>query len=84
MTTAHQEQPSLREHIDDTRQYLSAVAEKLAAHGRRVPPRRDNCGATWLLFSGSSLPGTETSAPAQSSYAVSPHDYSSSADEATR
>lgn len=33
MTTAHQEQPSLREHIDDTRRYLSAVAEKLTAHG---------------------------------------------------
>jgi hypothetical protein len=33
MTIGHQEQPSLREHADDTRRYLSAVAEKLTAHG---------------------------------------------------
>ncbi len=33
MTIGHQEQPSLREHRDDTRRYLSAVAEKLTAHG---------------------------------------------------
>jgi hypothetical protein len=51
MTTAHQEQPSLREHIDDTRQYLSAVAGKLTAHGaggRRavtIVVRRGSCSA---------------------------------------
>ncbi len=27
MTMGHQEQPSLREHLDDTQRYLSAIAE---------------------------------------------------------
>jgi hypothetical protein len=33
MTTGHQEQPSLREHVDDTRHFLHAVAGRLAACG---------------------------------------------------
>jgi hypothetical protein len=33
MTTGHQEQPSLREHLGDTEHYLAAVADKLTAYG---------------------------------------------------
>ena len=33
MTTGSSEQPSLREHLDDTERYLAAVAGKLAAYG---------------------------------------------------
>ena len=33
MTTGHQEQPSLREHLGDTERYLAAVADKLTAYG---------------------------------------------------
>jgi hypothetical protein len=33
MTTEDEEQPSLREHADDTRSFLSAVAKRLSACG---------------------------------------------------
>ncbi|MGI8450807.1 MAG: hypothetical protein ACR2MP_27235, partial [Streptosporangiaceae bacterium] len=33
MTIGPPEQPSLREHIEDTERYLAAVAGKLTAHG---------------------------------------------------
>jgi hypothetical protein len=33
MSTGHEEQPSLREHVDNASSFLSAVAEKLTARG---------------------------------------------------
>jgi hypothetical protein len=41
MTTGHQEQPSLREHVDDTRHFLSAVASELTACGIEVQVSSD-------------------------------------------
>lgn len=36
MSTGDQEQPSLREHVDDARSFLSAVAGNLTARGIKV------------------------------------------------
>jgi hypothetical protein len=41
MTTGHQEQPSLREHVDDTKSFLSAVAGRLTACGIEVQVSAD-------------------------------------------
>jgi 5,10-methylene-tetrahydrofolate dehydrogenase/methenyl tetrahydrofolate cyclohydrolase len=47
MSTGHQEQPSLREHVDAARTFLSAVAEKLTARGIKARVSCD-CGIPTL------------------------------------
>ena len=48
MTIGHQEQPSLREHLDDTGRYLAAVADKLTAYGIQARLSSDGCIPTLL------------------------------------
>ena len=48
MTTGHQEQPSLSEHLGDTGRYLAAVADTLTAYGIQARLSSDGCIPTLL------------------------------------
>ncbi len=48
MTTGHQEQPSLSEHLGDTGRYLAAVADTLTACGIQARLSSDGCIPTLL------------------------------------
>jgi hypothetical protein len=58
MTTGDQEQPSLREHLDDTERYLAAVADKLTTHG--IQARLSSDGSIPTLLATDARSGRAT------------------------
>jgi hypothetical protein len=60
MTNGLSEQPSLREHVEDTERYLAAVADKLSAYGIQARLSSDD-GTLLATDSHSGRAGTDIS-----------------------